>query len=163
MLSTLLRHSGLAPSSKAPPKLFPRFTSHPRSSSTPVSLLPAELPPSISTLHTPSTLVRQSGLAPLPPSYFHASYPIHARPVLRSRSFQRSSPQTISTFPSFLSSLLPSFLSSLLPSLPSSYFHASFLPFLIPSFLPSFFLPSVFPSCLARPALLSRSPRGEVN
>ena len=116
---TLVRHSGLAPSCGAPPKLFPRFTPHPRSSSTPVALLPAELPP----------------------SYFHASRPMRIRPALQSRSSQRSSPQVISTLPSFLSSLLPSFLPSLLPSFP----------------------PSFLPSSLAPPALLSRFFRVEVN
>ena len=37
-----------------------------------------------------------------PICYFHTSHTIHARPVLRSRSFQRSSRQAISTRPSFL-------------------------------------------------------------
>ena len=41
--STLVRHSCLAPSCGAAPKLFPRFTPYPRSSGNPVSLLPAEL------------------------------------------------------------------------------------------------------------------------
>ena len=91
--STLVRHSCLAPSSGAFPKLFPRFTSHPRSSGTPVSLLPAELPHAISTLQTPSML---SGTPELTTSYFHASHPIHARRALLSCFFLRSSPQTIS-------------------------------------------------------------------
>ena len=74
-------------------------------------------PQAISTLHILSTLVRHTvSLLPaeLPPSYFQASHPIHARPAilsrsflsshpiharlaLLSRSFLRSSPQAIST------------------------------------------------------------------
>ena len=69
---------------RSSPKLFPSFTSHPRSSGNPVSLLPAELPP----------------------SYFHASHPIHARPALLSCSFLRTC-------------LAPSC------GAPPSYFHAS--------------------------------------
>ena len=97
-LSTLVRTSRLAPSSRAPPNLFPRFTPHPHphssgftphphSSSTFVSLLPAELSPSYfhtshysSTLHIPSTLVRRFHLAASP-----------------SCCLQQSSPQAIST------------------------------------------------------------------
>ena len=154
--STLVRHSCLAPSCGAPPKLFQRFTSFPRSSGTSVSLLPAELPtPSyFQGSHPIHMFVRQSCLAPscgappklfprftshprssgtpvslfpaeLPPSYFHASHPIHARPSLLSRSFLRSSPPAISKvhIPSICSSGNPV---SLLPAeLPPSYFHAS--------------------------------------
>ena len=91
---TLVRHSGLAPSSKAPPKLFPRFTSHPRSSGTRVSLLPAKLPQSY--FHTASH-PRSSGNPGLTassaalPKLFPRILPFHARPAFPSRSFQRSS------------------------------------------------------------------------
>ena len=91
--STLV-HSRLAPSSGAPLPLFPRFTPHPRSSGTPVSLLPKKLPPSYFHVSQPSGT---PGLAPLAKLHFHASHPIHARPALRSRSFLRSSPQAIRT------------------------------------------------------------------
>ena len=120
--STLVRHSCLAPSCGAPPKLFPRFTSHPRppgtlprftsrprSSGTPISLLPAELPPSYFHASHPRSSGTRVSLLPveLPQSYFHASHPVHARLALLSRSFQRSSPQAISTldkvFPRFTS------------------------------------------------------------
>ena len=107
--STVVRRSRLAPpklyfhashpiharpalrsrSNGGPPKRF----KVPLSSGTPALLLPAELPP--------STLVRHCGLAELPPSYFHASHPIHARLALPFRSFQRSSPQAISTLCTF--------------------------------------------------------------
>ena len=92
--------------------------------------------------------------AELPLSYFiHASQSIHAGPALPSRSLQRRSPEAISKlfprFPLRPRSCLPSFLSS-------------FLPAFLPPFLPVFFpLPSFLRSFLARPALLSRSPRGE--
>ena len=128
------------PPSGDPPKLFPRFTIHACSSGVPASLPPAEVPrgyfhasqsihaspalpslrqsspQSISTLHSPSTLNRRSGLAPSgttppkffpcftlhprwsgAPSNFHASQSIHARPALPPCSLQRSSPQAIST------------------------------------------------------------------
>ena len=95
----------------APPKLFPRFTSHPHSSGAPVSLLPAllpaELPPKLFPRFTSNPRSSGSCLAPscgaprklfeLPPSYFHASHPIHTRPALLSRSFLRSCPEAIST------------------------------------------------------------------
>ena len=61
------------PPSGAPPKLFPRFTIHARSSGVPASLPPAQV-------------LR---------SYVHASLSIHASPALP--SLQQSSPQSIST------------------------------------------------------------------
>ena len=83
---------------------------------------------------TSFAFLHRSLAAELPPSYFHASQSIHARPALPSRSLQRRSPQAISKlFPRValhLRPCLPSFLSS------------------IPSFLPSFplsFLPSFLP------------------
>ena len=78
--------------------------------------------------------------AELPPSYFHASQSIHACPVLLSRSLQQSSPQAISTLHS--PSRLPGAPVSLPPAeiLPS-YFQAisklSTPSALVPSFLPS--------------------------
>ena len=85
--SMLVRHFHL--SGRAPPNLFPRCTVHPRSTGALVSLRLAQLPPSffhashsihagpalppISTLHSPSTLVRRSRLAPssgAPPKLF---------------------------------------------------------------------------------------------
>ena len=77
--------------------------------------------------------------AELPPSYFHASQSIHACPVLLSRSLQQSSPQAISTLHS--PSRLPGAPVSLPPAeiLPS-YFQAisklSTPSALVPSFLP---------------------------
>ena len=147
-----------------PPKPFPRFTVH-HARPARVSLPPAELPQAISTLHSPTTLVRRFRLAPsggdppklfprftvqprssgasvsLPPaeirpSYFHASQSNHARPALPSRSLRRRSPKAISKlFPRF-----PPRPRSCLPS---------FLPSVLPSFLPPF-LPAFLPSLLVR-------------
>ena len=171
---------------RRPAKLFPRFTIHPSSSGVPASLPPAKLPPSyfqrftvdharpafpprslqrnspqaISTLHSPSALVRRSCLAPaellpsyfqrftvhprssdascslppaeLPPNYFHACQSIHARPALRSRSLQRRSPQNISkVFPDYFHAFYSARARAFLACfLPS--FPLSFLPFFLP-------------------------------
>ena len=121
--STLVRHSGLAPSCGAPPKHLARFTSHPRSGS---HLAPSSGAPP----HTASRLVRHSRLAPssgAPPSH-----PIHARPALWSRSLQGSSPQAISTLHDFHSrssgtrvSLLPAELSPSYPASPGVAAHTA--------------------------------------
>ena len=97
--------------------------------------------------------------AEIPPSYFHASQAIHARPALPSRSFQRSSTQAISMLhrPSRSSVSLPP------AELPPSYFHASQSIHACPA-LPSRSLqrdPAKLFPCFtghhARPALPSRS------
>ena len=150
-----------------PPKPFPRFTVH-HARPARVSLPPAELPPSyfhasqsnharpalpsrslrrrspqaISTLHSPTTLVRRFRLAPSggdPPKLFP-----------RFTVQPRSSGASVSLPPA---------------EIPQSYFQAiptlstpsalmpSFLPFFLPSCLPSFlppFLPAFLPSLLVR-------------
>ena len=177
-------HFCIAPSQPRPP---PSYFHASQSMHARPALPPAELPPSyfhashsIHASPAPVSLppVRYSRLAPcsgaspklflrfavhpcapsslppaeLPLSYFiHASQSIHAGPALPSRSLQRRSPEAISKlfprFPLRPRSCLPSFLSSFLPSF-------------LPPFLPVFFpLPSFLRSFLARPALLSRSPR----
>ena len=119
-------HFRLAPSSGAPPKLFPRFTIHHARPALPSRSLQRSSPQAISTLQNPSTLVRRFRLAPSsgdPPKLF-PRFPLRPRSCL----------------PSFLPFFLPFFLSFFLPSC---------LPSCLPSF-PLSFLPSFLPSLLVR-------------
>ena len=166
-----VRRFRLAPSSGAPPKLFPRFTVHHACPAIPSRSLQRSSPQAISTLHSPS---RQSGdsvslpPAELPPSYFHASHSVHHAPSRSSGAPvslpPAEIPQAISKlfprFPLRPRSCLPSFLPPSLPSFLPSF--PSFLPSFIPPFLPAFLPARAFlPSLLVR--LFWKLPRGKVN
>ena len=134
---------------RSSPKLFPRFTVHHASPAIPSRSLQRSSPQAISTLHTQSITLH------------------HARPALPSRSLQRRSPQAISKlfprFPLRPRSCLPSFLPPSLPSFLPSF--PSFLPYFLPlfplSFLPSFPLVPSFLPCSSGSS--ENSPRGKVN
>ena len=168
-VNTFVRHSRLAPSCEAPPRLFARLHPIPIRPALPSRSFLRSSPQAISTLHIPSTFVntfvRHSRLAPsceAPPKLFVRLHPISIRPALPSRSFLRSSRQAICTFTSHShSSGTPV---SLLPALlPLSYFHASHpiharpaLRSLLPAELPPSYLHASHPIHI-RPAFPSRS------
>ena len=155
------------PPNQGPPKLFPRFTIHARSSGAsssaalPSRSLQRGLPQAISTLRSPSMRSQLASSSRAPPKLFHSRFTVHPRwsfaPVsLSPAEIPRSYFQAISTL-STPSALVPPFLPFFLPSfLPSFSFPLSFLS----SFL---FLPSFVPSLLVRLFCLAPSRRRKLN